>query len=108
MIQRGAMIWQKFYGAPRVSGADQRISRRDKGCPRKASSEKPSINRWIREQGVKVGDRARRLLGNGSSSQDVSNPGLWTDKHDKEMNFIKEKFGMKGLVHLSLKVRVRA
>ncbi len=99
MIQGAAMIWQQFYGPPRASGVDRRISRRDKGCPRKASSEKPSINRWIHEQGVKVGDRARRLLGNRSFSEDVSNRGLWTDKHDKEMNFIKEKFGMKGLVH---------
>lgn len=61
-VVSGAMaLWQKFYGTPRLSGRDQRIARRDTGCPRDNARArvKPSMAAWLREQSRKIGHRAR-------------------------------------------------
>lgn len=100
VFKRAADLWRTFYGTPRASGSDQRVPRRDRGCPRKVdASQKPSINGWIRDQAAKVGRRAQSMLkGRRQASEDISCPELWTSKHDKEMNFIQDMMFLRCLL----------
>ena len=96
-VFRGAIeIWKRFYGVPRASGSDNRIARRDLGCPRKPpmSSEKPSLHGWMQEQGFRVSRRVKMLTDLEEVVQNVRCPDMWTEKHEKEMKFIEDWPGL--------------
>ena len=98
-VAQGAVaIWQKFYGKPRASGRDNRLVRRDRGCPRLTTShearKKPSVAGWLREQSAKIGRCAKALARRRGAAPapapDVSVADLWTAKHDAEIRFVKD------------------
>ena len=90
MFAKAMVVWQDFY-----SGAI-RPRRRDVGCPRKLhggkGKSKPSLAGWLEDRNVKIGRLAKGQAKRKNSGplEDVRAPEMWTDRHEKELNFTKE------------------
>ena len=87
------LLWQKCYGAVRRSGTDNRARRADYKCPRtKAQTQvKPSMAAWLRRRREQIREAAARTKGQPSAGNQQPDDSLWTEGHQKELEFTQAK-----------------
>ena len=96
VIALAGNIWSKIYGFPRNSG-NKRASRCDAGKPRKRSLVCESGWRAKRKAEITTQIRKQKAHGFTPDNDDDGgaaaflDPDLWTDKHEQDIAFVKNK-----------------
>ena len=90
VLSSAQAVWARFYGQVRVSGAGNRTSRRDLGCPRpeKPDQDKKSLAGWLRQRKQEVENATLRLRGSQRPGGDLQEY-FWARSHEQEMEFVK-------------------
>ena len=88
LVAEAQAIWSCVYGKVRASGTDNRVKRRDLGVPRqKLSHPKPSLATWLENRKLQISEGQDKPV---PAATDFPLLPVWTEGHDKEMNFIAE------------------